>query len=127
MYYCTDCKKKFFDPKIYFERHGLDSPPYEKIMLCPYCESEDIAYIEARHCKCCGARLSYDNKGDYCNKACETRGKRLFELEAKRRKLRLVSPLYAAVRAVEEYNKEHGTNLSYGTYYGTRAGNKNES
>ena len=47
MYYCTDCKKKFFDPKIYFERHGLTTPPYEKIMLCPYCESEDIAYIEA--------------------------------------------------------------------------------
>lgn len=118
MYYCTDCKKQFFDPKIIFERHNNLPPPYERKAFCPYCESENIVLLKARHCKCCGAKLSYKNTGDYCDDSCKKRGMRLWELEAKRRKERLLSPVYAAVRAVEKYNKEHGTSLSYGKYYG---------
>lgn len=125
MYYCTDCKKRFFDPKIYFERHDNLPPPYEKHILCPYCESEKITYLEARHCKCCGAKLPYNNKGDYCDCACKRRGEKLWRLEAKRRKERLLSPLYSAVRELEEYNKENGINMSYGKYFGLKRGKNN--
>ena len=125
MYYCTDCNKRFFDPKIVFERHGAVCPPYEKHVMCPYCESGNIVLLEVRHCRFCGAKLPYNAAGDYCDAACEKRGKRLWELEAKRRKERVLSPVYAAVRAVEEYNKTHGTHLSYGGYFGKKAGDQN--
>lgn len=125
MYVCTDCKKNFFDPKIIFYAHDNLPPPYEKRMLCPYCESENISLMKVRHCKCCGARLSYKAQGDYCDEACKKRGMKLWELEAKRKRERLLSPLYAAVREVERHNKERGAALSYGKYFGKKAGDTN--
>ena len=116
MYVCTDCKKRFFDPKIIFERHGELPPPYERRLLCPYCESDEIAEIEVKHCKCCGARLKSTAVGDYCSGLCKRRGEELRRLEAKRKKERYESPIYTAVRALMLYNKEHGTNLSYGQF-----------
>lgn len=116
MYCCTDCEKRFFDPKIVFERHGELPPPYEKHTLCPYCGSESIVELEVRHCKGCGARLSFKNAGDYCSDLCKRRAEKLRALESKRRKERYESPLYTAIRALALYNKEHGTNLSYGQF-----------
>lgn len=116
MYVCTDCKKKFFDPKIYFERHNLDTPPYEKHLLCPYCESESIVEIEVRHCHCCGARLSSGNKGDYCNKSCKRRGEALWKMQEENKKHRISSPLFKMMCSLKEYNKKHNTNLSYGQF-----------
>lgn len=37
MYHCIDCDRDFDEPKEYEERHGLDTPPYEKFNGCPYC------------------------------------------------------------------------------------------
>lgn len=50
-YECHNCGKQFEEPHIIEERHGLDTPPYEKIGVCPYCKG----YFEEMHqCKICG-------------------------------------------------------------------------
>ncbi len=38
---CRNCNKRFSVAKIYEEKHGLDSPPYERIQICPRCESDN--------------------------------------------------------------------------------------
>ncbi|MCQ2478074.1 MAG: hypothetical protein MJ091_02490 [Clostridia bacterium] len=67
------------------------------------------------HCRCCGARLK-DGKTEYCNERCRRRGQRLWRLEQIRRRKWLSDPIGHTVRNVEEYNKSHGTNLSYGQF-----------
>ena len=37
IYKCNYCENKFENPRIIEERHGLDTPPYEYIAVCPYC------------------------------------------------------------------------------------------
>ena len=39
MLICFECHKKFYEDELecYIEKHGLDSPPYEKFYACPYC------------------------------------------------------------------------------------------
>ena len=39
MLICLECHKKFYEDELecYMEKHGLDSPPYEKFYACPYC------------------------------------------------------------------------------------------
>lgn len=34
------------------EKHGLDSPPYEELEVCPACYG--ICILEAKPCGCCG-------------------------------------------------------------------------
>ncbi len=116
MYICKDCKKKFAVPFTFFEEHGLDTPPYEKFTVCPHCKGENIKIIETRHCKCCGARLKYENRGEYCNERCRKRGERLWKLEEQRRKKRMNSPLNEVLNKLKEYNEEHKTRLSYGQF-----------
>lgn len=115
MFVCLDCERKFFDPKVIFLKNSI-LPPYEKKTLCPYCESENITYMEARHCKCCGARLPYNSNKDYCSISCKRRGEKLRAIEAKRRKERNESAIYKTVREMIEYNKQNGKNLSYGEF-----------
>lgn len=45
-FYCTECNKYFDEPIFYEERHGLDSPPYERVAICPHCKSTDFEKIE---------------------------------------------------------------------------------
>ncbi len=116
MYVCMDCEKRFFNPKFYFERHLLASPPYERHIMCPFCESENIAEIEVRHCRCCGARLRRENTGEYCNASCKRRGEKLWKMQEINRKKRLTNPIVQITNKLEEYNKSHGTNLSYGQF-----------
>ena len=42
MYRCNRCGNVFADDEFNFviETHGLDSPPYERIAVCPYCGSD---------------------------------------------------------------------------------------
>lgn len=42
MYRCNCCNKVFDTASFYYERHNLDSPPYEKIAVCPYCEGDNF-------------------------------------------------------------------------------------
>lgn len=41
-FYCKSCKSFFDKPKFCEERHGLDSPPYEKIAICARCGGDDF-------------------------------------------------------------------------------------
>lgn len=48
---CLNCKSEFNDQKCISERHGLDTPPYETLAVCPYCGSED--FVHAHYCNIC--------------------------------------------------------------------------
>lgn len=50
-YICIDCRRQFDEPRVYVERHGLETGPYEKISCCPFCGG---GYEEAVECDECG-------------------------------------------------------------------------
>lgn len=115
MYYCKECEKEFKMPKVFFENHDCPYPHGEKSSLCPICLGENIIKREPRYCKCCGARLY--KEGDYCNKTCKKRGEILWEMERQRKRDWQSSPLYNALKEVEDYNLQNNKNLSYGQYF----------
>ena len=41
-FFCNRCKKFFKTPNYYFENHGLDEPPYERVPICSRCGSNDF-------------------------------------------------------------------------------------
>ena len=41
-YFCKDCYKFFDNPNYSDEKHGLDSPPYERIPICTNCGSSNF-------------------------------------------------------------------------------------
>ena len=53
MYRCENCGHLFEEGEqaVWEERHGLDSPPYEKWDGCPLCKGD---YEEVHQCKGCG-------------------------------------------------------------------------
>ena len=53
MYKCTECGNLFEEGEqaTWEERHGLDSPPYEKFSGCPVCRG---GYEEVYQCEECG-------------------------------------------------------------------------
>lgn len=56
-YECHVCGRKFETPDFVEEKHGLDSPPYEKMAVCPYCHG----YFEEMHkCEICGEYFCED-------------------------------------------------------------------
>ena len=115
MYECQDCGHhfKFFVQDS--EKHGLNTPPYEKYGKCPVCSSGYIREVKVAHCRYCGARLPA-GKTDYCNEDCRTRGNELWKREAIRKNLRNTDPLVIMMKQTEEYNRIHGTNYSYGQF-----------
>ena len=115
MYRCKDCKREFEFVKIVFETHGLDTPPYERLRLCPYCGSSEYEREENTHCRFCGKRLR--EPGEYCSKECEEAGIRYYKREQKNRELFKSSKIAQAVTEVADYNKTHGTKYSYGRYF----------
>lgn len=42
-YICNVCENEFTEDELDFviETHGLDTPPYERIAVCPHCGSDD--------------------------------------------------------------------------------------
>lgn len=115
MYCCKDCGKKFEKPKIMYDEHGFKSPPYEKYYVCPVCKSENFSEKQVNHCKCCGARISEGK--EYCDSTCRNRGERMWRLQSLRNEKNNKNPVVLAVREVEEYNRIHNTELSYGQYF----------
>lgn len=115
MYRCKDCGKNFHTPKIITERHNLEQPPYEKRFVCPECQSGEITENVNRYCRCCGAILR-DGAEEYCDRFCRRRGQKLWENERRRYRRYNLSPLSKTVAQVDEYNRTHGTHLSYGQY-----------
>ena len=59
MYRCENCDNLFEDGEqaVWEERHGLDTPPYEKWSGCPICKG---GYDEVRQCKECDHWYSED-------------------------------------------------------------------
>ena len=53
MFKCCECGNLFEEGEqaVWEERHGLDSPPYEKWSGCPVCKGD---YEEVHQCKKCG-------------------------------------------------------------------------
>ncbi len=48
MYQCQYCGCVFDEDEFDFvvETHGLDTPPYEKIAVCPMCGADDYTELE---------------------------------------------------------------------------------
>ena len=68
MYKCTECGHLFEEGEqaTWEERHGLDSPPYEKWSGCPVCRGD---YEEVHQCKECGDWHTDDELyGGWCEK-----------------------------------------------------------
>ena len=56
-YECHNCGRRFEEPDIITETHGLDIGPYEKIGVCPYCKGY---FAEIHECKICGEHYTDD-------------------------------------------------------------------
>ena len=74
LYICTDCGATFDEPKEIVEKHGLETPPYEKLLVCPECLSSD--YDTAVVCGSCQKEVPstgcyFVNNQHYC-KTCFT-------------------------------------------------------
>ena len=46
MFRCHSCGKVFTEPNVYIEKHGLDTPPYEQVPICPHCSSSEFGKWE---------------------------------------------------------------------------------
>ncbi|MDO4608676.1 MAG: hypothetical protein Q4B40_05750 [Clostridia bacterium] len=44
---CKKCNKHFYLPDFYEENHELDSPPYERVSICPNCKSSNFIQCDA--------------------------------------------------------------------------------
>ena len=45
-FFCKNCRRYFDKPVFYEETHGLDSPPYERIPICPMCSGDNFCEFE---------------------------------------------------------------------------------
>ena len=115
MYYCKSCDNTFSSPEIITETHGLSSPPYERFAVCPYCSSSNFSKVPVKYCRCCGARLRY-GVDDYCSETCKANAEKLRIEESKRKERIKYDPVSVIVKELENYNKEHNSNISYGEY-----------
>ena len=56
MLICTECGRTFERPQEAEERHGLDTPPYGKISMCPFCGG--VSLRNAYPCSICGGWIT---------------------------------------------------------------------
>lgn len=56
MLICTECGRTFERPQEAVEQHGLDTPPYEKISMCPFCGG--VSLRNAYPCSICGGWIT---------------------------------------------------------------------
>lgn len=115
MFYCNNCGFEFEKPYRLYEKHGMVSPPYELLNVCPDCKSNDFYEKITTHCRCCGARLE-KGEVDYCSPKCQEKGERLRKTERRKRKRIVESPLNEIIRQVNAYNIQNNTKYSYGQY-----------
>lgn len=70
-YKCYECGNIFEESEqaVWEERHGLDTPPYEKWSGCPLCKG---AYEETTRCEICGSEhLEDELNGGVCDECIE--------------------------------------------------------
>ena len=67
MYKCCECGHLFEEGEqaVWEERHGLDTPPYEKWSGCPICKGD---YEEVHQCKECG---DWNYEDELCDGWCK--------------------------------------------------------
>ena len=114
MYCCQDCKKEFELVEVVFERHGLDTPPFERVRLCPFCHSNNFSEIEEYFCGYCGSKLK--SNIDYCSPLCRKKGIELRKREFAKKEFLENSPLMKSLKELDEFNKANNTKYSYGEY-----------
>lgn len=51
-FFCKDCFRYFYQPNIYEEKHGLDSPPYERVAICSKCGGSNFVKVNTLIEKC---------------------------------------------------------------------------
>lgn len=51
IFLCYDCNLTFDEPKIWTNKHGLDTPPYEEYAGCPFCGG---SFALTYRCNSCG-------------------------------------------------------------------------
>ena len=115
MFKCKACEKSFNTPKVRYITHGLDTPPYEAVGLCPYCGGDEIERRVKRYCYFCGLEVADGRR--YCSAYCKKQGEP-YRKRAERRAAELKSfEISKGVAEVEAYNRRHKTKLSYGQYF----------
>ena len=114
MFYCENCESYFDSPLIIRESHGAPEPYFEEREVCPHCESRDYKGIYSGYCRCCGRKIPSTRQ--YCNESCRKAGEEMWLKQRQRQEQRKKDPMYITLAQIDLYNKEHGTNLSYGQY-----------
>lgn len=56
MLICGECGSLFERGRTIVERHGLDTPPYEELLVCPCCGETSI--FPAYRCDLCGGWIT---------------------------------------------------------------------
>lgn len=71
MFVCGDCGAVFDAPLRTVERHGLDTPPYEALEVCPSCYG--VCILSAMYCDGCGGVITgkYIQLDDEGTRYCE--------------------------------------------------------
>ncbi len=115
MYKCKKCDAVFNYCDIFMERFYPNVLPSAVRKHCPSCKSDRVTLYDGKYCACCGVAI--DEWQEYCSAECEHTAKILREREEKRKRLVRSLEISVAVREVENYNREHGTRLSYGEYF----------
>ena len=118
LYYCPDCRKEFEFVKISFQYSEKGS---EKLHLCPFCDSTNFKERKGVYCRYCGMRIGAHER--YCSNACRRAGEKLFKKQEENQRKKLENPLFNAINEVDEYNKNHNCNLSYGQYFALKGAN----
>lgn len=113
MYYCSDCRREFEFAKVYYEPTPKGD---RKLLLCPHCDSVDYEEKRGEYCSFCGRKVPYYGQR-YCSDSCKNSGEKMFLRQKEMEEKRKTSPLYKAVKEVEDYNRINGCTLSYGQYY----------
>ena len=69
IFLCYDCDATFHEPKIWTNRHGLDTGPYENYAGCPLCGG---AFATTYKCNECGKWIAGEYiKTDSGQRFCE--------------------------------------------------------
>ncbi|MBE6769798.1 MAG: hypothetical protein E7548_03480 [Ruminococcaceae bacterium] len=114
MFVCKNCYTSFVAPKTEIERHGKTEPPYEEFHCCPNCESRSFYETAGGYCRSCGRKIAAGK--EYCNETCRKQGEALWAKQRAAREAQKNDPMQVLIRKTEEYNKKHGTRLSYGQF-----------
>lgn len=115
MYRCQDCEYEFLYAKTIEDQHSLDNPPFEKIAVCPNCKGRNFSEIKKHYCKYCGRSLKKDVL-EYCSNDCRKKGEIMWKEQARRKNLYNQNSIISIAKELDEYNKKHNTNYTYGVF-----------